>query len=184
MKSVSISKHRVSLSEIWSFYSACRSSLFAERSAVLATMLDGGKIPEEFLGMSRKEVEECFSQYLDELELLISLDLLASAEATIRSDYYLRAQQRLKDSISLKYREVHKKKNPPKRPDLYKDLLSIWMRFRPELQRVINEFNSAFRFRHWIAHGRYWVFKSGRRYSPEDVYAITEELLKAMSLPF
>jgi hypothetical protein len=47
---------------------------------------------------------------------------------------------------------------------------------------LIGELRGAFRFRHWLAHGRYWTPKLGRRYNYEDVYALADETFK--SFPF
>jgi hypothetical protein len=181
MKRVSLSDRQVSPSEIWSFYEASRRSLREEKSALLEAIIDGGGVPEEYLGMSRSEVEEIFGQHQSELELLISLDLLASMEATICADYYLRSQEKRKDSLSRQLRSIHKRETSTGCRAGYEKILKIWREEKPGLNRIINEFHQAMDFRHWIAHGRYWVPKLGREYTPEDVFAITEELMEALS---
>ena len=34
----------------------------------------------------------------------------------------------------------------------------------PAPSRLIGDVRGAFKFRHWVAHGRYWVAKLGRKY--------------------
>jgi hypothetical protein len=47
---------------------------------------------------------------------------------------------------------------------------------------IIGDLRGAFRFRHWLAHGRYWTPKLGRRYDFDDVFALADLTLR--SFPF
>jgi hypothetical protein len=40
----------------------------------------------------------------------------------------------------------------------------------------VSDFRGALSFRHWLAHGRYWTPKLGRRYAVRDVFEIAERL--------
>jgi hypothetical protein len=47
---------------------------------------------------------------------------------------------------------------------------------------IIGELRGAFKFRHWLAHGRYWKPKFGRRYDFNDIYTIADIALKHFDL--
>jgi hypothetical protein len=54
---------------------------------------------------------------------------------------------------------------------------------KPETKSPAGDFKGALKLRNWLAHGRYWTPKLGRKsYSPGDVFDICEQLLMALSL--
>ena len=50
-------------------------------------------------------------------------------------------------------------------------------KIRLEPPSIISEFRGALNLRDWLAHGRYWNPKLGRKHSPEDVLNISKMLV-------
>jgi hypothetical protein len=80
-----------------------------------------------------------------------TLALLAAVEAALR---ILRATQRRKEDLSKAFRTLYKKKQAHSLFD--EDLLELWAKHHPELKKYVSELRAALKFRHWLAHGRYW----------------------------
>jgi hypothetical protein len=55
---------------------------------------------------------------------------------------------------------------------LSEDILGSWIKHHPELRSLIGQLRAALQFRHWLAHGRYWDLKAGRKYDYAGVYLI------------
>ncbi len=62
------------------------------------------------------------------------------------------------------------------------DQLQRWARNSSVPRSIIGELRGAFRFRHWLAHGRYWTPNLGRRYGFSGVFALAD--LTLHSFPF
>lgn len=45
---------------------------------------------------------------------------------------------------------------------------------------LLGELAGAFRYRHWLAHGRYWQPKLGRKYDYLSVFGLAYEFNEAM----
>ena len=41
---------------------------------------------------------------------------------------------------------------------------------------VTTDLERVFRYRHWLAHGRYWTPKIGRECDYDDIYALAESV--------
>lgn len=125
-----------------------------------------------FAGYTVGEVTDELSRRLDEADLTSSLTLLASIEAAFRLDYLQRCRLRKKDSISRRLRSIYKNKR--NKACLDEDIFEAWKNNSPEQGLLIRELRSAFRFRHWLAHGRYWEPRLGRQYDFYFVYTLAE----------
>jgi hypothetical protein len=60
--------------------------------------------------------------------------------------------------------------------------LPVWKREPTIRAGLISDLIGAFRYRDWLAHGRYWPPKLGRKYDYESVYKLAEDILD--SFPF
>jgi hypothetical protein len=60
--------------------------------------------------MTKEEIIDDFIWQTEELERLVCLNLIASAEATIRIDYLTRVYEKKKDTISRACRALYKQK--------------------------------------------------------------------------
>lgn len=57
------------------------------------------------------------------------------------------------------------------------DLLGLWAEHHPELKRYVSELRAALKFRHWLAHGRYWRRPINGRFDYFSIYLLAEAIL-------
>jgi hypothetical protein len=81
----------------------------------------------------------------------------------------------LKDSLSKYFRDIRKMRKSSIRLD--EDILEGWKRYSTVSNLHIGELRSAFKFRHWLAHGRYWTPKFGQKYDFETIYPMAEAIV-------
>ncbi len=132
-----------------------------------------------FAGYAATEVTDELRERLDEVDLTSSLAALASVEAAFRIDY-LQRYRRGKDRVSRAFRNIYKAKQ--QWASLEDEIFAAWVDNSSVPRALIGELRGAFRFRHWLAHGRYWTPKLGRRYDFDDVFALAD--LTLHSFPF
>lgn len=123
---------------------------------------------ERFLGYSPTQVAEELKKRIDETSFRSMLITLASIEASFRVDYEFRCQKRLKDDLSRAFRKIYKARR--KRVALDEHILEAWRTHVSESKAIISELRSAFKLRHWLAHGRYWQPKFGRTFDFDLIY--------------
>ena len=114
-----------------------------------------------------------------ELERHRSLSALAMCEARVRLDYQKRCRKRFKDAVSRAFRDLYQVRGRQVRWD---DLLDVWKSHQldPASRRVIGELKSAYHYRHWLAHGRYWPLPQTFTYG--QVYRVVEAFLDLAGL--
>jgi hypothetical protein len=120
------------------------------------------------------------SDYFEETGLRSSLAMLTSIEAAFQLDYQYRCQKKLKDGLSRSFREIRKQK--PDYVSLEKDIFDAWSTHSSTAHSLIGELRSAFRFRNWLAHGRYWTPKLGRNYDFESLYLLADAVYDTLPL--
>jgi hypothetical protein len=65
------------------------------------------------------------------------------------------------------------------RPD--EDILNLWaINLDPAEREVISTLRRMFKFRHWMAHGRYW--NVGTVHSFQDVYPVADLTISILKL--
>jgi hypothetical protein len=133
-----------------------------------------------FAGYAATEVVDELGDRLDEADLTSSLTVLALVEAAFRIDYLQRCYRRGKDPVSRAFRNIYKSKK--QQASLEDEIFRAWIDNSSGSESIIGELRGAFRFRHWLAHGRYWTPKLGRRYDFNDVFALADLTLR--SFPF
>lgn len=116
------------------------------------------KHSEFFAGLTPDEVSQHLHVDLTEIEHQVTLSLLGAFEARLRIDYAIRCEQRYRDSLSRAFRELHKRHGL--RVHLEEQIMATWERVMPELKSELQELRSAMKYRHWLAHGRYWLLKA------------------------
>jgi hypothetical protein len=112
---------------------------------------------------------------IGETEMRSTFAMLAAVEAALRIDYLLRATQRRKDDLSRAFRTLYQEKQ--ERALLEEDLLDLWAKHHPELKRYVSELRAALKFRHWLAHGRYWRRPTNGRFDYASIYYLAEVIL-------
>jgi hypothetical protein len=123
-----------------------------------------------YLFATQTELSALLTNRLSETELRSCLAVLSSIEAAFRVDYLTRCAGRLKDPLSRDLRILFKKYG--QRVSLEEDILQLWSEHYPAFKLAIGELRGAFRFRHWLAHGRYWAPKLGRKYDFTEVFLL------------
>jgi hypothetical protein len=71
-------------------------------------------------------------------------------------------------------RDIYQQKG--NRASLEDDILDFWKQVYPEHKQVISNVISALQYRNWLAHGRYWDAKLGRKYSYPFLYNLAEKV--------
>lgn len=117
---------------------------------------------------------------LGENDIAACMNLLASIEARFRVDYFARCYRRLKDELSRAMRELYSRRG--EKVSLEDEIFEHWKRHTSVPPRLISELRGAFRYRHWIAHGRYWVPKLGQKYDFFGISVLAQTVQS--SLPF
>ena len=182
MTPVSLSYQEKTIQEMWEWYDYQAMILGGEKTRVLAGLrFDSLPSDSRFFGLAYDDVEEFFDRQHNELEYLAMLSLLAATEAAIRVDFIVRVQNRGKDPVSRRFREISRRR-PEDKIRLEEDILEPWKDLVSTTKRPIGDFKGALKLRHWLAHGRYWKAKLGRTYSPGDVYDISAGLLQTLGL--
>jgi hypothetical protein len=128
----------------------------------------------KFVGYSVDEIREELEERLTELDRSSALAALAALEASFRTDFLVRCYNRWKDDLSRQFRILYREKGNHVR--LEDDILNGWKEHEPSLKAVISDIVGAFRYRHWLAHGRYWVPKLGQRYDFFSVYLLAQQM--------
>jgi hypothetical protein len=113
-----------------------------------------------FVGYRRVDIAAELTRRLDETDLRSSLTILARLEAAFRIDYKQRCAKKKPDPVSIEFRALSNAKG--RKVALEDEIWEIWRNAHPSTRPLISELRSAFKFRHWLAHGRYW--QVGRKY--------------------
>jgi len=125
-----------------------------------------------FSGYRISDVNLMLSDMVNETDMRSTLVLMARMEAAFRIDYKARSYNKYSDPLSIEMRKIWKKQKQRARLD---DILNIWGNTNPETKQIIGQLKSLFKFRHWLAHGRYWNI--GNEYDFQTVYAIVTSVL-------
>jgi hypothetical protein len=127
------------------------------------------------VGKTADELDRELASRLDESDVRSAFFALTSLEASFRIDFDFRCRKRLKDDLSIYFRQVKKTRKDAVRLD--EDILEGWKRHADAPPALISDLRGAFKFRHWIAHGRYWTPKLGRRYDFDYVHLMANSII-------
>lgn len=127
-----------------------------------------------FVGLTPSEFEARISEMRRELDDQVEMSLCAAYEAQLRTDYLARSALKTKDKASIELRRLFRAHGESVELD---QILEGWKKVIGGLSKAIGEFRQVVKFRHWLAHGKYWNQKSGlTNPTPEEVYRRGEEL--------
>lgn len=105
--------------------------------------------------------------------------ILARIEAAFRVDYKARATSKRTDPISASFRKLYVQKGD--RVRLEDDILEIWRQsLDPADRAIIGQLRGMLKYRHWIAHGRYW--HPGAQHAFDDIYLLADVILTGLDL--
>jgi len=128
----------------------------------------------KFVGYSSAEVQAELDNRLREVDRDSAFGVLAALEASFRIDFLVRCYERRRDALSRRFRELHRLR--PDHISLEEHILEAWKEYVPTAKPIISQIIGAFKYRHWLAHGRYWEPKLGRRYDFFSVYLLAQRL--------
>ncbi len=155
------------LNEIFLYYDTTSKSLNNYRESIINNKI---KDPN-YVGLTKHELIEYFNIHLIELEKNVSFNILSNLEASFQIDYIIRTKKKYKDELSRKFRSLQKSKGD--RVSLEQDILSIWKSEYPNFKAIVSDFVGSLKYRHWLAHGRYWKPKIGRKHDVPTIYTIS-----------
>jgi hypothetical protein len=135
---------------------------------------------KKFIGYSIQDTQRELNLRLEEIDKSFVLSLLAALEGHFRVDFHVRCERRKKDELSRCFREVNKKK--PDRVSFEEDILETWRNHLPAAKALFSELKGAFRYRHYLAHGRYWNPKLGKNHDFESVYLLAQAIEQTVPL--
>lgn len=147
------SNDELSIEEIIRFYDIMKQSILFFKSSILKGTVN--PIPEHLIGLTPHELDTVFDVDLRELEQTSSFNLLAATEASLKIDFDERVSARWKDSLTEEFIRLYRLKK--EKISIEQDILPAWKEYVPEKKRVFSELQGAFKYRHWVAHGRYWA---------------------------
>jgi hypothetical protein len=125
------------------------------------------------------EVESELAERMSETDKRSALVTLARIEAAFRKDYSERCRLKKSDNMSIAFRRIHK--NRGKRARLDEDILDVWYQIAdPPSRKVISSLRGMLKFRHWLAHGRYWDL--GSEYNFDGIYLLAAVVLADLPL--
>lgn len=133
-----------------------------------------------FLGYDQTKVAAELIERLDEIDLTSTMSILTALEAAFRIDYLRRVYTRRRDVLSRAFREVYQTRK--EMPRLEDDIFKGWRDNSCVPQRLISELRGAFKFRHWMAHGRFWTPKHGRQYDFNYIFSLASAVFE--NFPF
>jgi len=133
-----------------------------------------------FAGYSYSEVEQELADRVNETDMRSALAVMSRIEAAFRIDYTERCRRKMSDDISIAFRRLHKKHG--KRVSLEENVFETWRTVYPGTSSLIGELKGAFKFRHWLAHGRYFQPKLGRKYDYQYIYILAINVLSNFPL--
>jgi hypothetical protein len=152
--------------------------LDAERSLRLYFSQDNPNFTAIFAGYRMSDVETMLAGILTETDMRSGLVLMARIEAAFRIDYKERSKKKGADAISIELRKLWKKKG--KNARLEDEIWDVWRDIDPPTKQIIGQLRSVFKFRHWLAHGRYWNI--GNKYDFQTLYLLTGAVLSSLPL--
>ena len=123
--------------------------------------------------LSAAERDSRLESRILESDVRSSLAVLTSLEACFRRDFESRCRKRLKDDLSAYFRGIERRGG---RVRLDTDILEGWKRHSNAPPTLISQLRVALKFRHWLAHGRYWSPKLGQNYDFAGVYLLAEAI--------
>ncbi len=125
------------------------------------------------------EINREMNERLAELEMETALSIFAAVDAAFKIDYLQRCYRKEKDAMSRAFRDLHKKMGV--RVSLDKEIFKIWKKHSTGSTSLIENLRKAFKFRHWLAHGRYWSLRFPK-YDYLAVYSLAESVMNSLPL--
>ncbi len=176
---VALSNSYLSIEDPGRWLDSVRSALLARAEQTKQTADQASPLSAGF-GLTFDMVDQQAAADIEESERLATLALFAAVEAALQIDYQNRIRRRVKQGKPLRrlFREIHKeteRKNLQAPP--VERLLDTWKQAHHQAAQLAGDLLAAFRYRHWLAHGRYWVFR-GKTINHDLLYHLASRLFQ------
>lgn len=125
-----------------------------------------------FAGYTQEDMEKEKEEIIEENERNAIMNTLAALEAAFRIDFLERCQKRKRDPLSRQFRTIYAAKR--ERVSLRDDIFRVWKLHSADARRTVSRVEGAYRYRNWLAHGRYWMLKIGDPYDYATIYRLAE----------
>ena len=169
---------QVTMDDVLDCYETMRDGIVRRAEIAKRNLTDGTDLQDpKLFGKSVDELNAYFERLLDEADKQASLFIIAAAEAALRVDFWKRVdgkRGKRNDSVNRAFCRIRKSRKVRER--LEEDILDTWSDAVLGAKSKVGVFKGALRFRHWLAHGRYWVWKHGAKYDPNALILIVEDL--------
>ncbi len=130
---------------------------------------------------ARLEGEALLVARLSETDRRSAFFILARLEAAFRVDYESRCRNRMKDNLSRAFRRIWKTQKL--KISLDEDIFELWRAHVPASRQLVSELRGAFKFRHWLAHGRSRAPRLGRmKYDFNYAFDLAEAIFSSLPL--
>jgi hypothetical protein len=180
-RNITFSKQSVTLKDIADHHADLERALYFFFSPTSPASLTSPAYISRFFGYTPQQIRGELEGRLAELELSSIFSILSAIEAAIKIDYHLRCRRKMSDPISISFRAINKRRRG--RPDFDLDILETW---KTQLQnpsaKTVSDLRGAFKVRHWLAHGRYYIPNLGRKYDYVTVNSIASAVLSSLPL--
>lgn len=163
-KRLALSSEELPLSELYQYK--------ADAEVGLNLLFSQPNNKEELLFLTPSETENLLAQRIEELDCQASLALLTSLEAMFQIDFHMRVQRRWKDDLSREFRGISSHR---RRISFERDIIKNWESFHPSTKSYFRPVKQALKYRHWLAHGRYWLLKHPK-FMFDELYEIAEAI--------
>lgn len=191
--SISVSNHVQDINLIDDYYRQSRHCLESRRNLILGELgindLENALASfnlESVRFASPDEIRNFYDKLIDELENLVKLDFLSSAEGHIRYDFATRINNSNQHPITSTFSRLLAASRYGAGGVEFKKILDAWVQHHPgntDMEGKISTYKAVLDLRHWLAHGRWWNLSSGLpTHTVEDIHQISNDVLKAMGL--
>ncbi|MEI9808643.1 MAG: hypothetical protein WDO16_12720 [Bacteroidota bacterium] len=174
---MSLSESKKSIEDIWSWYEDQKEGLrYLKNSVITAILNSSAVVNPKFITLTSDEINDYFDYSEEELEHLVCFDLISATEGALRSDFYSKVFNKDKSNLGRTFRQLHKEKG--NKISLEADIIENWKDAYTASKIHFSNLLGLLKYRHWLAHGRYWdLTKKGRRFYVQETYDITEEII-------
>jgi hypothetical protein len=175
MSKVSLSEQKQSIEFVWNWYLDQSEALLDFRKKIFEAITNStADFNPKFIDFTVNELNEHYKNSKSELEHLVCFDLISATEATLRSDFLNRVYGKDKSNIGRIFRHLEKIKS--NKISLEQDIIEHWKTEAGDRKPHLSGFISLLKYRHWLAHGRYWTPKFGQQFTPIITYDIAEKV--------
>jgi len=172
------------LDDVLDWYRAQLEAIQSHRNVLIQSIQSGNVVSPRYMGFTESDIDRRLDAQRRELDRLTLHNLVASAEATIKLDFFRRLKDRPTNPLAQAYQAWHRKLTAKKqlRPDFDEGgILDVLREANVMDRHVIGQFRAGLRVRHWLGHGRYWTKPPEvDTWDPQAVYQRARALILAL----